>query len=157
MSTIVLDIDNHQIWSDGQVTGSDDVIVQDDFCKIHPMFKNVIACTGSATFHNVLKEYIVDQSKPFPKLEDHQHGSLFWFNYDNQTYKILWTTGGPNGYLKVTNGKHCIGSGENFARSALMLGCSAKEAVLHAMKFDPYTGGKLFGYDLRLKEFIDVP
>lgn len=36
-----------------------------------------------------------------------------------------------------------VGSGAAYALSAMELGLSAEEAVVHASKFDPYTGGKV--------------
>lgn len=47
------------------------------------------------------------------------------------------------------SGYRAIGSGVNFAMSALDFGCNAFEAVKHACKFDVYSGGKIRKMKLR--------
>jgi hypothetical protein len=44
-----------------------------------------------------------------------------------------------------------IGSGGNFALSAMRLGMSAKDAVKHAKRIDCYTGGKVHSMKLKSK------
>lgn len=47
-----------------------------------------------------------------------------------------------------------IGSGEDYALSALDMGRSAKEAIEYAMTRDVYTGGKVHVYDIEKGKFI---
>jgi ATP-dependent protease HslVU (ClpYQ) peptidase subunit len=61
--------------------------------------------------------------------------------YDTKAKKLLCFT--EEGYSTI-GGKDCsytIGSGHYWAQSAFHFGSDAKEAVLHACKFDIYSGG----------------
>lgn len=52
---------------------------------------------------------------------------------------------------------HSIGSGWKFALSALKLGKSAKEAVIHASQMDIYTGGDIHVFCVLTGKQIDSP
>ena len=66
--------------------------------------------------------------------------------------------------LVTFNGDHCshetlkynfaIGSGANFAISALDFNSDVKSAVEYAAKKDPFTGGKIQVFDVNKMEFI---
>jgi ATP-dependent protease HslVU (ClpYQ) peptidase subunit len=50
--------------------------------------------------------------------------------------------------IPVESNTHAIGSGRDFAISAMHFGHSAKDAVKHAMMFDVYSGGSIQTMDM---------
>lgn len=60
--------------------------------------------------------------------------------------------------LYCERGMQCaIGSGADYAYGAMLAGCSAREAVEHAMSIDLYTGGHIVEFDVISFEWITPP
>lgn len=72
-------------------------------------------------------------------------GIAYWCGVDNGD-KTTWK--------QALEDSDAVGSGQQFALSALDFGKSAKDAVKYAATRDIYTGGKVHLYDIKLGRFV---
>jgi ATP-dependent protease HslVU (ClpYQ) peptidase subunit len=143
MTTVVWD--GKILAADGRITGGS-TIVEDDSQKIHKikgMFRGehmlAYGYAGCASDGVLIREWLEDGA-----IEDD-------YPEDLETHLIMITNknayetfDGALGKLMCMNiKKSAMGSGGDFALSAMLLGMNAVDAVKHACKLDIYSGGKI--------------
>lgn len=160
MTTIAWDGKN--IATDSRATKGNNIL-QGNIVKLHKVegtFKdeNLIAIGAAGSLSRL--EDIVDWISKGGKPEEMPPGTL---NSTDMTSTLVITNKGcwcfefDKHPFKVP-GKYAIGSGSEFAISAMSLGISAMDAVHHAIKHDCFSGGPVLTLDSStdLKEIKEV-
>lgn len=74
--------------------------------------------------------------------------SAFIFTENNECFVLVKGKGEKMPSLWLQHGHYAIGSGMNFAMSAMKMGLGAVDAVMHACDMCIYTGGDVVKYDV---------
>lgn len=119
------------------------VVVDDNYNKIHT-FKEEIKFKGEKILCIVLSGELnhitglVDLIREGQtKFDDGEY--IAYIVTENACYRVE----DEGRWYKDTAKRWALGSGKEFALSAMVMGKSAKEAVKHACKLDVYSGGKI--------------
>lgn len=121
------------------IEGSDSIIgIAGTIALLYPIEEYVMTHPiGKVTSYHRIGEYLKEMGKYFS--ESYNIKSLPPINYliahSSGLYYVL------NGYPIPVNTYYCIGSGSNYARTAMTLGYTTHEAVETAKKLDTHTGG----------------
>ncbi len=145
------------VWSNG-VLASDSrstahsFLVSDTTKKIYLITKDIyyvgdkllaIAMAGVSSHTDLVLAYLCSQDFPHSGIEHEAHGILVG---EKNVYTIE-----PNEGFLITFPRRqslAIGSGGDFALSAIKLGLTPEQAIKHAMQFDMATGGKVVSHKL---------
>lgn len=159
------------VW-DGKTLAADSretcngIITSDEVEKIHMVDPSdhffdgkpviALATAGSVGGSRILKALLsaegglsaltpVDTGVDFSAIIIFANGKAFWL-YTDDDFKVV---------LGEVIQRETIGSGSQFARSALALGMSATDAVEHAKKFDTNTGGTVDWFTYTASDWVD--
>lgn len=150
MTTIAYNYDEQKIACDGRVTSGDLIctdecskyIVESDFIMFYagsvpdvPRMIEIIKCNNTGDIADI--ESLVEVEALVIR--------------DGKVYYTGVTADCEYFYNEITY-NHAIGSGSNFAISAMDFGKSAKDAVKHAMTRDIYSGGKISVCDVKTRK-----
>ncbi len=145
MTTIVYDHKNKQIACDSRLTGGN-LIVSDGYIKFKENERGMWFFTGSKSDEEQLMSLNHNDNpnvKPDASAFLVKDGKCFLVTFNGDYCSIS-----ENEY------NHSIGSGGDFALSAIDLNKTAKEAVEYAKTRDTGTGGKVHVYDIEKGEFL---
>lgn len=135
MTTIAVDT-NGNIAADGLAARSN--MIEDDKCqKLIKRDGVIYAMAGRLEHCMVLVDYLSERSDEImPDID----GNVLAI--ENGHVRVYWLKDGVIDSDLVVP-PYAMGSGADFAYSAMKLGMTAKEAVKHAAGIDLYTGGKI--------------
>lgn len=136
MTTIATD--GMTMAADGRVTEGSE-ITQSGYTKIHRLSDGrIVGFTGNAFNDGVFLKWLADGEK----------GDLP-AGLDNEFCCIVLTPGGEvstydeHGRKFIEQPPYAVGSGRKWARAAMELGKTPKQAVEFACRFDCYSGGEI--------------
>lgn len=141
MTTIACD--GMTVAADGRITSSGEVA----HCSAQKMwvYSDCIICgTGTMSIIPVAAKWVrygADPNEAPPAME---HGWTVWRVSKSGILEYSNTDPYPISY----DFPHAMGTGSAYARTAMRLGKTAKEAVEIAAEFDIYTGGAITAYDI---------
>lgn len=123
--------------ADGRVTEGSE-ITQSDYVKIHQLGDGRIAgFTGNAFNDRVFLEWLNGEVEELPK------------GLDDDFCCIVLSPGGEistydeHGRQFIEQAPYAVGSGRKWAKAAMELGKTPKQAVEFAIRFDCYSGGEV--------------
>lgn len=140
MTTIAYHHKSKTIAWDGRSTTGDGVIMTDSAKKVHKKEGFTFWISGSVADRDLLIDCYLGSG-----YKRHIEGNGFAFD-GIRLFVFGCLSGGL--WVEEVEHDHSIGSGSNFALSAMRLGLGAKEAVEHAKTLDCYTGGEVHVMEL---------
>lgn len=148
MTTIVYDHENKQIACDSRACNGN-IIKSNTSNKWRFCGANLYFLSGSiCDFDDFIRI-----SEGGSVQDDTLLNCIAFIFKNGKVYKSAWCRDDGYWEQEQTN-TDAIGTGEQFALSALDFGKTAKEAVEYAMTRDCYTGGKVHVYDIETARFI---
>jgi ATP-dependent protease HslVU (ClpYQ) peptidase subunit len=145
MTTIIYDHKNKQIACDSRLTGGT-LIVSDTIEKFKSNDKGMWFFAGAKSDESQIMEL---EHNDKPEVKPDCSALLV---KDKKCYLV--TFNGDYCSISENEYNHSIGSGGEFALSALDFGDSSKEAVEYAITKDSASGGKVHVYDIEKGKFI---
>lgn len=138
MTTLILDMKSRTLYSDSRMTQGN-ILVSDKckkVCKVETY--NGLALVGFCGNAMPISGLVEDlMCTPIRDIET--KGTSILLCYEKGPAFIIE----DGGYLPIHEPFFCMGSGEDFARSAMALGKTPQEAIKFASRFDTCTGGKV--------------
>jgi len=145
MTTIVYDHKNKQIACDSRLTGGN-LIITDSAEKYRANEKGLWFFAGTRADENQLMEL---EHNDKPEIKPDANALLI-----KEGKCFLVTFNGDYCSVSENEYNHSIGSGCDFALSAVDLGRTAKEAVEYAITRDTGSGGNVHVYDIEKGKFL---
>lgn len=146
MTTITYDHESKQISCDSR--SSRDNVIMSDSCEKWSIVDGVIFFMAGSPCDNGLfiSMYFGEKSDIIPEVSALvvDEGKVYRCGVSGDT--LMWKD------LRQHN--DAVGSGWEFALSAMDFGKSSHEAVEYAITRDSCSGGKVHTYDIKLKQFI---
>ena len=146
MTTIVYDHENGLIASDSRIT-SNDRITSNSFDK-HVKKDNEFWFFCGCIADNSDLMALEHNDKPDVRPDSHAIVAC------DGDVKLVAFNGDYCSHQKLSY-NFAIGSGADFASSAIDFNCSASEAVDYAAKRDPFTGGMVRVFDVKAMKFLE--
>lgn len=139
MTTIAYNHKDKELASDSQGTAGD-IVVPGQYTKLVRVEEGWAAFCGSANDVPVYTKILNGES---PEGDYTKLGNGVIVVPDKGSPYNFWFDSLGNPTKEKLSGSWALGSGREFALGAMAVGASAKDAVMAAIKYDIYSGGKV--------------